>query len=132
MPLVPDADVRGLLPGYDVPDPQLASANKLVAGWVREDTGLGTLPDPIPDTDALYAPALELLVLAVTNPEVLASKTVGPTDRKWPVARRIDAIRRGLKARSQQAGSEPSGDFPDPFPWPDGPVFPAGGWTTVR
>src|SRR5690349_18516111 len=97
MSLLAPKDVRDLVPQEDFSDDQLTVTMRLVAGWLREDTGLTELPDPIPDTHALFAPALELVALVAENPTSLASKTAGPTSRAWPQARRRDAIRERIR-----------------------------------
>lgn len=119
MTLVLAADVRNFLPSYNFSDDQLTVTMRVVAGWLREDTGLTELPDPIPDTHALWAPAVELVALVASNPDLLASKTVGPTSRSWPLARRRDAIRAGVKAVYVGAAAAPRGYFPPPTSWPD-------------
>lgn len=116
MPLLTAQDVRDLVPQEDFSDAQLAVTMRLVAGWLLEATGLLSLPDPIPDTDLLFAPALELVALVAENPTALASKTVGPTSRMWPLASRRDAILKRVRGRYS---GQPSGDFPDPVPLPD-------------
>lgn len=128
MSLLTPQDVRDLVPQEDFSDQQLAVTMRLVAGWLREDTGLTELPDPIPDTHALWAPALELVALVAENPTSLASRTAGPTTQAWPQARRRDAIRARVSLTYRGSSGGPAGDFPPALPWPDGRVFPAGGW----
>jgi hypothetical protein len=123
MPLLADADVRALVPQEDFSDDQLAVTMRLVAGWLREDTGLTELPDPLPDTHALWSPALELVALVASNPTSLASRTAGPTSRTWPLARERDAIRARVKAVYRRDSSGPRGTFPEAQPWPD-PALP--------
>lgn len=128
MALLASKDVRDLVPQEDFSDDQLAVTMRLVAGWLREDTGLTELPDPLPDTHALWSPALELVALVAENPTSLASRTAGPTSRTWPQARRRDAIRDRVRAIYRAASGGPAGAFPEETPWPDPRVFPAGGW----
>jgi hypothetical protein len=79
MPLLPLGDVRELLPqvGEAYGDEQLLVAMGLVAGWLRTATGLTVLPSEIPVDHDLYAPALELLALLVSNPENLERSESG-------------------------------------------------------
>lgn len=130
MPLLPEADVTNLLPQSDLPPSQITVAMRLVAGWLKTAAGLAALPDGLADEDPLFPAALELTVLVVTNPELLAGKTVGPTSRSWPLAQRRDAILTGVRNDARVAAAGPGGSFPAALPWPDLHVFPAGGWTT--
>lgn len=116
MTLLTADDVRDLVPQEDFSDGQLAVTMRLVAGWLLDATGLTVLPDPIPDTHALFAPALELVALVAENPTSLASKTAGPTSRMWPLAPRRDAVLARVRAKYR---AQPSGSFPDPVPLPD-------------
>lgn len=118
MPLIPNADVRALIPQEQLTDAQLATTMNLVAGWLRDATGLATIPDQTP-ADSLYAPALELVALVAENPTSLASRTVGPTSRTWPQARRRDAILDRVRSSYGKAAAAPRGSFPDPPAWPD-------------
>lgn len=120
--------VTDLLPQYDVPDTQLAAAQRLVAGWLKTDAGLDTTPDGLTDADDLFAPAFELVSLVVTNPELLSTRTSGPTMRTWPIAAQRDRIRADVRARFAAGG--PRGSFPDPLPWPD-PICTRGWWDPV-
>jgi hypothetical protein len=131
MTLLDKADVRALVPQELFSDDQLTVTMRLVAGWLREDTGLTDLPDPLPDTHALWAPALELVALVASNPTSLASKTAGPTSRTWPLARERDAIRARVRttwARTGGAGGAAAGCFPPAQPWPDAPRLPRWSW----
>lgn len=115
MSLIPDReDVRNLLPQRTLTDAQIDTAERLVAGWLRTASGR-TDVDALADDDPLFSPALELVGLVLDNPTSLASKTVGPTSRMWPLAPRRDAILREVKLRARQ----PSGSFPCAQPWPD-------------
>lgn len=64
-------------------------------------------------------------MLAASNPEVLASKTVGPTSRAWPVAQQRDAVLDRVRARYRPGGAgkpdEDFGAFPDAWSIPDPP-----------
>lgn len=131
MPLLANKDVRDLVPQENFTDDQLTVTMRLVAGWLRDATGLTELPDPLTDTHALWSPALELVALVAENPTSLASKTVGPTSRTWPQARRRDAILDRVRSVYASSTGGPAGSFPDALPWPDPKVFPAGGWTTT-
>lgn len=130
MTLLTAQDVRDLVPQEDFSDEQLAVTMRLVAGWLRDATGLTELPDPIPDTDALWSPALELVALVAENPTSLASKTVGPTSQTWPQARRRDAILARVRAVYSSSTGGPAGEFPCAQPWPDGHVVIANRWWT--
>ncbi|TFV90396.1 hypothetical protein [Blastococcus sp. CT_GayMR16] len=131
MSLLTAKDVRDLVPQEDFSDDQLAVTMRLVAGWLREDSGLTELPDPLLDTHALWSPALELVALVAENPTSLASRTSGPTSATWPQARRRDAIRAGVRATYRAATGGPRGSFPPAQPWPD-PALPAKYWDPVR
>lgn len=116
--------VTDLLPQYSIPAAQLDAAQRMVAGWLRSDADLTEPPDSLTDGDVLFSPAFELVTLLVTNPELLASKTVGPTSRSWPIAQRRDAIRREVREIAQRAaGGAAAGCFPHARHWPD-PVWP--------
>lgn len=130
MPLLANADVRNLYPGYNLPDSQLDVAMRIVAGWLREDTGRTDLSSELPDTDPLWPAAVELVGLLATNPELLASKTVGPTSRAWPIAQRRDAIRAAIRDAATQAASGPRGTFPPApvYPDPASPPVLTGWW----
>lgn len=129
MTLLPLTDVRNLLPQEDFTDAQLTTVMALVSGWLRDAAGLTVLPDPVLATDPLYAPALELVALVGENPTSLASKTVGPTSRMWPLAPRRDAILRRVRERYRL---QPSGSFPVTVPLPDPPVTPWSVWLRVE
>lgn len=116
--------VTDLLPQSNIPTTQLTAAMRMVAGWLKSDAGLALPPDGLIDADDLFAPAFELTVLLVTNPELLAQKAVGPTSRSWPQAQRRDAIRADVREAARRAGAGPRGSFPPPQPWPD-PALPA-------
>ena len=122
MPLLTNDDVRDLVPQEDFSDEQLDVTMRLVAGWLREASGQTTLAEPLPDTDPLWSPALELVALVAENPTSLASRTSGPTSRTWPQARRRDAILAGVRAAKAAASTTPFGDFPDALCWPDPPL----------
>lgn len=117
--------VTDLLPQSNIPQKQLEAAMRMVAGWLKSDAGLDEPPSELTDENPLFAAAFELVVLLVTNPELLASKTVGPTGRSWPQAQRRDDIRRDVRETARRAGAGPRGSFPPPLPWPD-PALP--GW----
>lgn len=119
MTLLDPKDVRDLLPHERLADDQLAVTMRLVAGWLRQASGLTELPDPIPDTHALWSPALELVTLVAENPTSLASRTAGPTSASWPLAPRRDAILGGVRATYRAAATAPSGSFPPAARWPD-------------
>lgn len=121
--------VTDLLPQYDIPATQLTAAMRLVAGWLREDAGLETTPDALTDADDLFSPALELVSLVVTNPELLSSRTVGPTMRTWPIIAQRDRIRNEIRTRYASTGG-PRGTFPPALPWPD-PIVSVGWWDPV-
>ncbi|NUR09335.1 MAG: hypothetical protein HOQ45_20320 [Nocardioidaceae bacterium] len=118
--------VTDLLPQYNIPAAQLTAAQRMVAGWLKADAALAALPAGLTDGDDLFSPAFELVTLLVTNPELLASKTVGPTSRAWPIAQRRDAIRALVREQAQRAaGGAASGSFPPAPCWPD-PALPLG------
>lgn len=123
--------VTGLLPQYNIPETQLSAAQRMVAGWLMSDAGLDAPPDGLTDGDPLFSPAFELVTLLVTNPELLSSKTAGPTSRSWPIAQQRDAIRERVRSTAVKAATAPRGCFPDPLPWPD-PVRRVGCWDPVR
>jgi hypothetical protein len=111
--------VTDLLPQTRISADQLSAAQRLVASWLKQDAALDELPDSLTDDDDLFGAAFELVTLLVTNPELLASKTVGPTSRSWPLAQRRDAIRADVRASAKKAASAPRGSFPPPQAWPD-------------
>lgn len=123
--LIANADVRALVPQEDFSDEQLVVTTKLVAGWLREDTGRTDIDSAteLDETDPLWSPALELIALVAENPTSLASRTAGPTSQTWPLARERDRIRARVKALYRKDTSGPRGSFPDPLPWPD-PALP--------
>lgn len=134
MSLLAEPDVvTDLLPQYSIPATQLDAAMRMVAGWLSLDAGLDAPPEALADGDDLFSAAFELVVLLVTNPELLAQKSAGPTSRSWPQAQRRspdsspsasrDAIRAEVRKRAGRAAAGPRGSFPDPRPWPD-PVCP--------
>jgi hypothetical protein len=61
-----------------VPEPQGTIAERMASGWLRGATGLASWPEPLPDD--LWAWALELGVLAYTNPEGLTAETISNGD----------------------------------------------------
>jgi hypothetical protein len=131
MTLLDKADVRALVPQELFSDDQLTVTMRLVAGWLREDTGLTDLPDPLPDTHALWAPALELVALVASNPTSLAVE-----DRWTDVAGRGRSRASGTPsahacapppARTGGAGGAAAGCFPPAQPWPDAVRLPAVG-----
>lgn len=135
MPLLTPDELRAHLPAYAITDEQANSAIRLVSGWLLEATGLDELPDPAaaPEPDLLWSAALELAALVVTNPESLASKTVGPTGRQWPMNPRATAILERVSRHFQGPGALARGDgfgsFPDAATWPDPPSI--AGWGTT-
>jgi hypothetical protein len=127
--LVSVNDVRTYLSRPDITEGQVAVAGRLVAGWLREDSG-GNITVPLPADDPLWAAAFELVVLAVTNPASIAARSAGPTSTTWPITVQRDAIRQGVRDRAQRAATGPTGSFPPAPPYPD-PALPAG-YLTVR
>lgn len=123
MTLLQPADVRAFLPQERFSDDQLTVTMKLVGGWLRGASGRTELPDPLPDTDPLWSPALELVALVAENPTSLASRTAGPTSRNWPLSARRDAVLEDVRRQYAQERSAPRGTFPPPEPWPD-PAMP--------
>lgn len=117
MALLDPADVRNFLPQADFSADQLDVTMALVAGWLTLATGTA-VTGPLPETDPLWPPALELVALVASNPESLASKTRGPTSSTWPLAARRDAILAEVR-RTAGTGLAPRGTFPQPCPWPD-------------
>jgi hypothetical protein len=130
MPLLPLGDVRELLPqvGDAYGDDQLLVAMGLVAGWLRTATGLTVLPTQIPLEHDLYAPALELLALLVSNPENLERSESGRGVRWWSRSPRRDHILAQLRARYRGG---PSGCFPPPRRWPDPDRLYVNRWDSV-
>lgn len=132
MPLLVDSDVRALVPQEDFSAEQLQVTMRLVAHWLREDSGRTDVSaesnaEPLADTDPLWGPAIELVALVGENPTSLASRTSGPTSATWPQARRRDAIRQGVRDRAQAAASGPRGSFPPAPVYPDPAINPATG-----
>lgn len=117
MAIISNEDLRAFLPQYDFADETAEVSVRLVSGWLQRATGLSPLPDPLPDD--LWADALELAGLLISNPESLASRTAGPTSRTWPLAGRRDAILARVASVYRQARSAPSGCFPPPAGWPE-------------
>lgn len=117
--------VTDLLPQQNIPVRQLSAAQRMVAGWLKSDAGLATTPVLLTDDDDLFPAAFELVVLLVTNPELLAQKAVGPTSRSWPVAQQRDAIRAGVREAARRSAGGPRGSFPPAQAYPD-PALP--GW----
>ena len=128
MSLLDPADVRALVPQEDFSDAQLEVTMRLVAGWLREDSGRDSLPSPLPPDDPLWAPALELVAVFAENPTSLASRIAGPTSSTWPQARRRDAVRTAVRERYSRENAGPRGTFPPPPAWPDPVVRPATSW----
>lgn len=117
--LVDADDVRGLLPEEDLDDTQIQAAMRLVAGWLRAASGRTDVSE-LADVDPLYSPALELVVLVVTNAEGLERKMIGPITKQWQRAapnllERRDAILQQVR----RLRTMPSGNFPCAQPWPD-------------
>lgn len=113
--------VKDLLPQEDLDDTQITAAMRLVAGWLKSDAGLPELPDGLSDDDPLFSPALELVVLQVSNIEGLDRVTAGPTTKQWPrpvngVKARRDAIREQVRRTFLL---QPGGQFPCPQRYPD-------------
>lgn len=117
MPIIDLTDLRAFLPQYTFTDPTANVTLRLVSGWLQRATNTSPLPDPLPDD--LWADALELAGLVISNPESLASRTAGPTSRTWPLAARRDAILARVEARAKQAISAPRGCFPPPRAYPE-------------
>lgn len=121
MTLLDPQIIQDLLPQEDLSDAQIAAAMRLVAGWLKTDAGLSTVPDGLADDDPLFSPALELVVLQVSNIEGLYRLTTGPTAKEWP--RSVN----GVKARRDQIRDEvrrwsrlqPKGEFPCQPRYPD-------------
>lgn len=127
--LVSASDVRTYLSRPDITDGQVLVAGRLVAGWLREDSG-GPVAVPLTEDDPLWPPAFELVVLAVTNPASIAARSAGPTSTTWPITVQRDAIRQGVRDRAQRAANQPSGSFPPAPVYPDA-ALPAG-WLAAR
>jgi hypothetical protein len=119
VPLLNYADVRDLLPKYDLQDAQLNAAMRLVGGWLQAATGVTALPDPILPGDPLYAPAVELVKLEVVNPEQVRQTGYGPKTRTWPAEPRRNEILAELREQYRRVASAPTGSFPLPPQWPD-------------
>lgn len=123
MALLSEEDVQNLLPQEDLTTEQIDTAMRLVAGMLMTAAGLDTPPDALADSDPLFAPALELVLLLVDNPTSLTSRTAGPTSQYWPLAPRRDAILEQVRRRRTM----PSGDFPCAQRWPD-PAYGRTSW----
>jgi hypothetical protein len=82
-------------------------------------------PDPVPPD--LRAWCLELAGIAYTNPEGLATRTVGDDTHMWILSRRAEILK---AATIRYGGARPQGSFPEALDWPDGPHIPAT-WSTV-
>lgn len=118
MPLIPLADVRNFLPGYNFTDAQLTVTMNVVTSWLKDATGQATVADQTP-ADPLYAAALELVAMTASNPDLLAAKAVGPTSRTWPLARRRQEILDAVRDGARSAATAPRGHFPPAPAWPD-------------
>lgn len=131
--LLKNEDVRALVPQEDFSDAQLAVTMKLVAGWLRDDTGRSDIDSAteLSETDPVWSAALELVALVGENPTSLASKTAGPTSQAWPLARERDRIRARVKALYRKDSSGPRGTFPEALPWPDPAIASSGCWDPV-
>jgi hypothetical protein len=124
MPRLTAEHVTGSLPGYDFTTEEVDLAVDRVKAWLTEDLGLPVLPDELPSID--WADGLQLAILVVTNPEMLAQTTRGPTSRMWPIKMQIDEIRKRIQKRGQAAVSGPRGSYPPPPVYPD-PAWPSRG-----
>lgn len=118
MPLIPYADVRGLLPTQELTEQQLDAAMKLVASWLRSAAG-ADVPAELADSHPLYAAAVELVILTVTNPEGVQSRGYGPKTRTYDTDTRRAAILSEVRESYRKAALSPSGSFPLPAVWPD-------------
>lgn len=130
MPLIPYADVRGLLPTQELTEVQLDAAMKLVAGWLRGAADTTALPAELTEDHPLYAAAVELVILTVTNPEGVQSRGYGPKTRTYDTENRRKVILDGVRERYRTAALAPSGSFPPASVWPD-PARPERQWPTT-
>lgn len=99
-----------------------AMAIAVAEGWLAGAcTSLPTWPDPPPP--GLWAWAIELAAMVYSNPEGLATRTVGVDTHMWIISRRAEILK---AARSRYGGAQPQGSFPLALDWPDPPRVPAG------
>lgn len=119
MPLVPYDDIRGLLPTQEFADTQLDAAMRLVAGWLRGATGQAELPAELPADHPLYAAAVELVVLTITNPEGVQSRGYGPKTRTYATESRREVILAQVRETYRRSAIAPAGCFPPPQTWPE-------------
>ncbi len=103
------------------------TAIRMAEGWLAGATRLDPWP-PDPVGEDLWAWALELAVLAYTNPTGLASVTAGGEVTQWSdAARRRQEILDAARAAHNSQG-RPVASFPPAQPWPEPAAGHAPGW----
>jgi hypothetical protein len=110
------ADLAGWL-GETVTDARAATAEKVVWGWLKDILGLDTRPIDVPDD--LFAWAVELGGIAYRNPSGAASVKLGSLDVQYSSERRDEILEDVAQSAIATAGSQPEGDFPEAWDYPD-------------
>lgn len=126
MPLFTPDDLRTGLRyevGDDFDEAGAVHAERVVAGWLLDATGLTEFPDPLPEQ--LWAWAVELGGIYYENPTSLETDASGEVTSGWGMDRRsqvLDSARawaRRTYGPLQGGTPRPRGTFPPARPWPD-------------
>lgn len=123
MPRLKREHVTGSLPQYDFAESEVDMAIDRTRAWIADAKEVDQLPDELTDPD--WADAVEIAIMVVTNPEAFAQKTVGQTNRMWPIVNRRDQVIERVRARAQRGSSGPRGSYPAAPTYPD-PALPHG------
>lgn len=116
LPLFTAEQLSTYLGGKPVTDARWLLVERVVAGWLREPTGLVTWPDPLPEQ--LFSAALDLAVIAHENPgRLYASLTIGGIVEQYS-RDRAEGILNQVRAKFGGTG-RPRGQFPEAGMWHD-------------
>jgi hypothetical protein len=102
--------------GRTVTDAEAEHAERIVWGWLQGPLGLTDRPDTTPDN--VWAWAVELGAIYLTNPTGLAERQLGTSLRKFSSERRLAILGEVGEGTSTSTG-RPRGCFPPAQRYPD-------------
>ena len=97
------------------------SAIRIAGGWLRQVTGLSTLPTELAEHDPLWGWWVELAGLIYDNPRYVSMTSVGSQTVQWSQAaadRRRQILDEAARAYATGGRGAPLYEFPPARPWP--------------
>lgn len=111
-------DLEDFLGGRRVPTDTAETAERVVWGWLKPVLGLTERPTEI--SDELFAAAVELGSIAVSNPAGLSYEyDANDVRRGYQGKRRAEILDELRTTAAANAGRRPRGRFPKAPTWPD-------------